>query len=93
MAELKPGVVSVHKGSVVDKYFVSGGFAFVYGKTADIQVVEAVKLENLDKAVAEAGLAEFTAKLPAATTPEDKAIAQIGIEVYSSMCFALGLKK
>ncbi|KAA8520408.1 hypothetical protein F0562_014664 [Nyssa sinensis] len=32
IAELKPGVLSVHEGNEVTKYFVSSGFAFIHCK-------------------------------------------------------------
>lgn len=48
MAQLRPGVVSVHKemDKDVTHYFVSSGFAFVYDNSvADVCAVEAVEVD------------------------------------------------
>lgn len=95
MAQLRPGVVSVHTelDKEIKKYFVSGGFAFVHAdSTTDVCVVEAVELEHLDKDAVKAGLAEYTAKLGAIQAKGDDyeiAAAQIGVDVYSAMDAAL----
>lgn len=65
VAELRPGVVSIH--TVLDKeivkYFVSGGFAVAHADSSvEVTVVEACKLEDLDPAAVKAGLAEYTAR-------------------------------
>lgn len=97
VAQLRPGVVTVHKelDKSVEKYFVSSGFAFVHdNSTADICAVESVKLEDLDPEAVRAGLAEYNAKLAASQAKGDDyetAAAQIGVEVYSAMSSALGL--
>jgi len=98
IAQLRPGVVSVHKelDKDVTKYFVSSGFAFVHeDSSADVCAVEAVPLEDLDPEAVTAGLAEYTAKLATASTSGDDyeaAAAQVGVEVYSAMNAALGDK-
>merc|ERR1711908_94376 len=50
VAQLKPGVLSVHKDDKdVVKYFVSSGFAFVHAdSSAEVCAVEAVELDHLD---------------------------------------------
>lgn len=49
ITELKHGVLSVHEGKDVTKYFVSGGFAFVHANSfTDIIAVEAVPLDQID---------------------------------------------
>lgn len=65
VAELRPGVVAVHKelDKDVEKYFVSGGFAVAHAdSTLEITCVEAYKLEDFDPAAVKAGLAEYTAR-------------------------------
>ncbi|CAH8311914.1 unnamed protein product [Eruca vesicaria subsp. sativa] len=90
IAELKPGIMSVHEGTDIKKYFVSSGFAFLHANSvADIIAVEAVPLENIDASQVQKGLAEFTQKLAAASTDLEKAEAQIGVEVHSAMNAAL----
>lgn len=96
VAQLRPGVVTVHKelDKDVQKYFVSGGFAFVHpDSSADVCAVEAVPLSDLDGESVRAGLAEYTAKLASVQAKGDDyeiAAAQVGVEVYSAMNAALG---
>ncbi|KAF8028684.1 hypothetical protein BT93_E1360 [Corymbia citriodora subsp. variegata] len=90
IAELKPGVMSVHDGNEVTKYFVSSGFAFVHGNSyADIIAVEAVPLDQIDASLVQKGLAEFTQKVNSASTDLEKAEAQIGVDVHSALNLAL----
>lgn len=65
IAELRPGVVAVHKelDKDVEKYFVSGGFAFAHADSSvELTAVEATKVEDIDPAAVKAGLAEYTAR-------------------------------
>lgn len=49
IAQLKPGVVELHDGADVSKYFISGGFAFVHpNATTDVCVLEAAPLDHFD---------------------------------------------
>ncbi|KAF9623748.1 hypothetical protein IFM89_005255 [Coptis chinensis] len=90
IAELKPGVLSVHDGNDVSKYFVSSGFAFIHANSfADIVAVEAVPLDQIDASQVQKGLAEFNQKLSSASTDLEKAEAQIGVDVHSALNFAL----
>ncbi|XWS32469.1 hypothetical protein CRYUN_Cryun23aG0161400 [Craigia yunnanensis] len=90
ISELKPGVLSVHEGSEVTKYFISSGFVFIHANSfADIIAVEAVPLDRIDASLVQKGLAEFSQKLSSATTDLEKAEAQIGIDVHSALNSAL----
>ncbi|CDP13863.1 unnamed protein product [Coffea canephora] len=90
IAELKPGVLSVHEGNDVTKYFVSGGFAFIHANSvADIIAVEAAPVDQFDQNLVQKGLAEFTQKLSSASTDVEKAEAQIGVDVHSALNAAL----
>ncbi|KAG6500009.1 ATP synthase subunit delta', mitochondrial-like [Zingiber officinale] len=90
IAELKPGVLSVHEGNDVTKYFVSSGFAFIHpNSVTDIIAVEAAPLDNIDPTLVQKGLADFTQKLNSATTDLEKAEAQIGVDVHSALNAAL----
>eukprot|EP00245_Coleochaete_scutata_P007451 TRINITY_DN22866_c0_g1_i1.p1 TRINITY_DN22866_c0_g1~~TRINITY_DN22866_c0_g1_i1.p1 ORF type:complete len:200 (-),score=47.10 TRINITY_DN22866_c0_g1_i1:913-1512(-) len=92
VAQLKPGIMSVHEGTDVKTYFVSSGFAFIHpNSVADICAVEAVPLEDLDPEAVKAGVATYAQKLATATTELEQAEAQIGVEVHSAMSAALGL--
>lgn len=58
-AVCRPGVVTIHKelDKEVQKFFVSGGFAFVHAdSTADVCAVEAVPVGDLDIDAVRAGL-------------------------------------
>ncbi|KAE8660722.1 ATP synthase subunit delta' [Hibiscus syriacus] len=90
IAELKPGVLSVHEGNETTKYFVSSGFVFIHANSfADIIAVEAAPLNQIDANLVQKGLSEFTQKLSSATTDLEKAEAQIGIDVHSALNSAL----
>ncbi|XP_042494040.1 ATP synthase subunit delta', mitochondrial-like [Macadamia integrifolia] len=90
IAELKPGVMSVHEGNDVTKYFISSGFAFIHANSyADIIAVEAVPIDLIDPNLVQKGLAEFTQKLSTANTELEKAEAQIGVDVHSALNAAL----
>ncbi|KAF7844982.1 ATP synthase subunit delta', mitochondrial-like [Senna tora] len=90
IAELKPGVLSVHEGNDVTKYFVSSGFAFIHANSvADIIAVEAVPVDQIDSNLVQKGLQEFTQKLNSASTDLEKAEAQIGVDVHSALNSAL----
>ncbi|CAA3007554.1 ATP synthase subunit delta, mitochondrial-like [Olea europaea subsp. europaea] len=90
IAELKPGVLTVHEGNEVKKYFLSSGFAFIHANSvADIMAVEATPLDQIDSSLVQKGLTEFTQKLNAASTDVEKAEAQIGVDVHSALNAAL----
>ncbi|OIW18838.1 hypothetical protein TanjilG_25281 [Lupinus angustifolius] len=90
IAELKPGVLSVHEGNDITKYFVSSGFAFIHANSvADVIAVEAVPLDQIDAHLVQKGLQDFTQKLNSATTDLEKAEAQIGVDVHSALNSAL----
>jgi len=76
IAQLKPGVVTVHGADINDvthKYFVSGGFAVVKGdSSATVTTVDAVKFEDLDAGLARKHLDEAQAALLKATTDLEK---------------------
>ena len=90
IAELKPGVLSVHEGNDTIKYFVSSGFAFIHANSvADIIAIEAIPLDRIDANLVQKGLQEFTQKLSLASTDLEKAEAQIGVDVHSALNSAL----
>ncbi|GMY29842.1 ATP synthase subunit delta', mitochondrial-like [Fagus crenata] len=90
ITELKPGIISVHEGNDVKKYFLSSGFAFIHANSiADVIAVEAVPIDHIDPSLVQKGLAEFTQKLSSATTELEKAEAQIGVDLHSTLNSAL----
>lgn len=72
IAQLKPGIVTVHTNDISDithRYFVAGGFAVIKNdSSASITAVEAVKVENLDAAAAKRALDEAQSNLSKATS-------------------------
>lgn len=92
IAELKPGILSVHEGTEVKQYFVSSGFAFVHANSvADVVAIEAIPLDRFDPEEVRKGEAEYAQKINSATTDLEKAEAQIGLDVHSALKAALGI--
>ncbi|XP_024366707.1 ATP synthase subunit delta', mitochondrial [Physcomitrium patens] len=92
IAELKPGLMSVHEGADVKQYFVSSGFAFVHANSvADIVAIEAVSLDKFDPEEVKKGVQEYTQKVANAKDDLERAEAQIGLEVHSALQAALGV--
>ena len=72
IAELKPGILSVHEGSEVTKYFISSGVVFIHANSfADIVAVEAIPVDHIDPCLVQKGFAEFTQKLSSASTDSE----------------------
>jgi len=97
VAELKSGLVKLFNNQgdteAVEQYFVSGGFAALHqNNSADVTVVECVKLSDLDPEAARKGRSDAKARMEAASPDSlERAEAQINYEVYSAMCSALGV--
>jgi F-type H+-transporting ATPase subunit delta len=92
IAELKPGVVSI-KAEKEEKYFISGGFAFIHkDSTCTVSSIEAVPLDQIDPHLAESGYKKYSEELSKSTNDQDRAKAMIGMEVHLAMIHALGLK-
>ena len=93
IAQLQPGVVTVHTADLNDithRLFVSGGFAVVNNESsASITAVEAVRLEDLDIGQARQGLADAQGQLAKAGGEKEKAEAQVGVEVLEAVVAAL----
>lgn len=97
VAELKSGLIQLYSNvgdsESTEKYFVSGGFAMINDKSeANVHVVECVKLDQLDADFAKKSVASSRAAVEAAAPDSvERAKAQITLEVYESMCSALGV--
>lgn len=90
IADLKPGVLSVHEENDVTKYLVNSGFAYVHANSiAEIVAVEAVPLDQIDPSLVQMGLTEFAAKLASASTDLEKTEAQdqSGCSQCAQCCF------
>ena len=93
IAQLQPGVVTVHTADINDithRLFVSGGFAVINNESsASITAVEAIRLEDLDVAQARQGLTDAQGQLAKAGGEKEKAEAQVGVEVLEAVIAAL----
>jgi F-type H+-transporting ATPase subunit delta len=87
ISELRPGVVTVlKKGGERSRYFISAGFAFVHADSScNVNPVECVSIEDLDPDAARAALAEAQQKFAAASTEQEKAMAQISAETAEAV--------
>ena len=94
VAQLRPGVLGIlaEEGSAPEQYFVAAGFAFVHPNSiCDVVAVEAVPVADLDPDAVREGMAKFVQQLAQAASDEERAQAQIGVEVHKAMSDALGL--
>ena len=92
IAELKPGVISVQEsaGAPLTKYFISGGFASVTDESKlNVTVLEAVSLDDIDPEAVKTGLAQYSAAYASASEDLAKSEAEIGVEVYSALSYAI----
>mmetsp|Transcript_9447 Transcript_9447/g.17050 ORF Transcript_9447/g.17050 Transcript_9447/m.17050 type:complete len:167 (+) Transcript_9447:467-967(+) len=92
VAQMRPGILSVHSGDTVDKYFVSSGFTFVHNDRTDVCAIEAVSIEDIDPQAVSEGLSEAESKMSSASSDLEKAEAQIAYEVYTAMNAAVTQK-
>lgn len=96
IAQLKPGVVTVHTNDINDithKYFVSAGFAVINtDASVSITAAEAIKVDDLDLAAAKKGIEDSIATFNRSSDEKQKAEALIQQEVYEAIVSALESK-
>lgn len=92
VAQLDAGLLTVTNGGDEDKYFISGGFAIVKEERADVCVVEAVRVEDLDASAVSSGLSAAQAALSSASDDTARAEAQISVSTYMAMQSAMDAK-
>jgi F-type H+-transporting ATPase subunit delta len=91
IAQLQPGVVELHDGTDITKYFVSGGFAFVHpNSVTDICVLEAATLDQFDSTAVKQALQ--AAQASAATDDYEAAINRTAQELYAALDSAMESK-
>jgi len=91
IAQLQPGVVELHDGAEISKYFVSGGFAFVHpNSVTDICVLEAATLDQFDSTAVKQALQ--AAQAAAATDDYEAAINRTAQELYAALDSAMEAK-
>lgn len=92
ISQLRPGVVELHAGAEVEKFFISGGFAFVHPNgVADICVLEAATMDQFDAAAVKSALANATSAAGQGDE-EDQAAARAAVELYAALDSALDSK-
>ncbi|GBF99996.1 ATP synthase subunit delta mitochondrial [Raphidocelis subcapitata] len=92
IAQLKPGLVELHEGNDVKKFFVSGGFAFVHpNSVTDICAVEAAPLDQFDGAAVKAAL-QHAQQGGGSGDDFDAAVNRAATEVFSALDAALDAK-
>lgn len=91
IAQLKPGLVELHDGADIQKYFVSGGFAFVHpNSVTDICVLEAATLDQFDTTAVKSALQ--SAQAGAGTDDYEAAVNRTAQELFSALDSALEAK-
>jgi len=97
IAELKAGIVQLYENvgdaEPFDKFVISGGFSVTTeANKTDINVVECVKVEEVDPELARKGLNDYRNQMESAAPDSvEKAKAQISYEVHEALCHALGI--
>lgn len=93
ISQMKPGLIKVHleREKDVQTFFTAGGFAFTHADSVtDIACVELVKLDDIDRDAAEAGLNNYKSIVAtAADGSAEKIDAQIGLETHQALAAAL----
>ena len=96
IAQLKPGLVTVHSADLNDithRFVVSGGIAVMKNNsTAAVTAVEAIKVDDIDPTAARQGLSDAQSALARASDDKQRAEAQIGIDVYEAIIGAIETK-
>lgn len=91
ISQLRPGLVELHSGSEVEKFFISGGWAYVHPTgVTDIQAIEAVPLDQIDPGAVKAALA--AAQGAPAADDYDAAVNRTAVELYSALDSAMDSK-
>ncbi len=92
ISQLVPGIVELHSGTEVEKFFISGGFAFVHPNgVADICVLEAATLDQIDAAAVKSALSA-AAGAQGQGDEEDQAASRAAVELYAALDAAMDSK-
>lgn len=92
ISQLTPGIVELHNGSEIEKWFISGGFAFVHPNgVADICVLEAATLDQVDPAAVKTALSTATSQ-QGQGDEYDQAVSRAAVELYSALDSAIETK-
>jgi len=91
IAQLRPGVVELHDGADVSKFFISGGFAFVHGNSVtDVCALEAAPLDQFDQTAVKTALQ--SAVSAGGSDDYENAVNRTAQELYMALDAALESK-
>lgn len=91
ISQLRPGLVELHSAGEVEKFFISGGWAFVHPNgVTDIQALEAVTLDQVDGPAVKSALA--AAQGAQGADDFDAAVNRAAVELYSALDAAMDQK-
>jgi F-type H+-transporting ATPase subunit delta len=92
ISQLRPGIVELHSGPEIEKFFISGGFAFVHPNgVADICVLEAATLDQFDSAAVKSALANASSS-QGQGDEEEQAASRAAVELFAALDAALDSK-
>jgi F-type H+-transporting ATPase subunit epsilon len=90
ISALRPGIIDTYAGNSVDKrIFVAGGFAEVTGERCTVLAEEALMLSDIDRAKAEARIAEAREAIADAKSDTARAAAEMQLAVGEAMLEAV----
>tara|TARA_R110002072_G_scaffold91255_21_gene203596 strand:- start:517 stop:927 length:411 start_codon:yes stop_codon:yes gene_type:complete len=91
ISALRPGVINTYTGTTVEKrIFVAGGFAEVTGERCTVLAEEAMPVEDIDPAEAEARIASAREALGEADNDLARGQAESALAVAEAMAAARG---
>lgn len=91
ISQLRPGLVELHTAGEVEKFFISGGWAYVHPDgVTDIQAIEAVTLDQVDPAAVKSALA--AAQGAQAADDYEAAVNRTAVELYAALDAAMDQK-
>lgn len=91
ISQLRPGIVELHNGAEVEKYFIAGGWAYVHPNgVTDIQALEAVTIDQVDGAAVKQALA--AAQGAQSNDDFDAAVNRTAVELFSALDAAVEQK-
>jgi F-type H+-transporting ATPase subunit epsilon len=91
IATLRPGVIEVWQGEqVTERLFVAGGFAEVTGDRCTVLADEAIRVEDIDSAAAQAELDGLRAAIDAADTDAEKEAIGLRVAIVEAKLAAAG---
>uniref|UniRef100_A0A7R9YRU9 ATP synthase F1 complex delta/epsilon subunit N-terminal domain-containing protein n=1 Tax=Chlamydomonas euryale TaxID=1486919 RepID=A0A7R9YRU9_9CHLO len=92
ISQLIPGVIELHNGAEMEKFFISGGFAFVHPNgVTDICVLEATTLDQVDGVAVKSALAQAQGA-QGQGDEEDQTASRAAVELYSALDAAMDSK-